>query len=226
MDTEINIMPTGGLSNYLRVLFSFFVKAKQENKQLNVIWLPTNACPDHYLNLFEPVTNVNFVKTVNRLDYRDCFPYEPCNTPMMYIGLKPLPKICDQIRTNIIKLGENYIALHIRRTDHIADAQKYGLFTSDEDFISFIEANPNKNIFIATDNRNTQDKFISLYGERIKCIQLITPHPSLRQTTLENAVVDIFTCAFADKFKGSGYSSFTDLINDLRFLRNNNLLVV
>lgn len=226
METEINIMPTGGLCNYLRVVFSFLVKAKQEHKQLNVIWVPTNACPDHFLNLFHPITNMNFVRTVNRLDYNSYAAYEPCNTPMMYIGLKPLPKICNIIRTNINTLGENYIALHIRRTDHSEDAKKHGLFTSDEEFIAFIEAHPDQNIYIATDNRATQDKFLSLYGERIKCMQMIIPQPFLRQTTLDKAVVDIFTCAFANKFKGSGWSSFSDLINDLRILHNNGLLAI
>jgi hypothetical protein len=50
----------------------------------------------------------------------------------------------------------------------------------------------------------------------------ITPRRTLRQTDLEDAIVDIYTCVGATAFLGSGWSSFTDLINDLRSLCSKN----
>ena len=37
-------MPTGGLCNYLRVIFSYYEYAKTINCKLIVVWKKTNAC--------------------------------------------------------------------------------------------------------------------------------------------------------------------------------------
>ena len=134
----------------------------------------------------------------------------------MYAKLQPLPHILSKINDNKSQLGADYIAVHIRRTDHITSAKENNKYTSDEDFINFIDANPNVNLYIATDNRDTQDKFYARYSNRIKVITFIDPVRQLRQTSLDTAVIDIFTCAGASSFMGSGWSSFTDLINLLR----------
>ena len=76
-------------------------------------------------------------------------------------------------------------------------------------FFKFIDSQP-KNIYIylATDNRKTQDKFIKKYGNRIKINKMIIQNDKVRQTNLEDAIIDLFVCSRAKKFKGSGWSSF------------------
>jgi hypothetical protein len=87
-------------------------------------------------------------------------------------------------------------------------------------FFSFLDKHSNMNIYLATDNRDTQDIFVNKYSTRIKCLKWINPTNNIRQTTLKDAVIDIFTCIKAKEFMGSGWSSFTDLINDLRIINN------
>ena len=41
-------------------------------------------------------------------------------------------------------------------------------------------------------------------------------------TDLEDAIIDIYICTEADKFKGSGWSSFSGLIQLLRKQNNKN----
>jgi hypothetical protein len=70
-------------------------------------------------------------------------------------------------------------------------------------------------IYIATDNKDTQDIFINKYNDRL-IIKKIIPSKNLRQTSVQDAVVDIYICAGAKYFMGSIGSSFTDLINYIR----------
>uniref|UniRef100_A0A6C0HN41 Glycosyltransferase n=1 Tax=viral metagenome TaxID=1070528 RepID=A0A6C0HN41_9ZZZZ len=231
----ITVVTTGGLCNMLRVTFSYLLKAKSENKVLNVFWQPTDACPQHFLELFQPVNGLNFINSINNLNIADKADktdiayigfdaYSETNTPLMYAELKPLPKYNPWYASELTQrfafaLNEPYIAVHIRRTDHSVDAKQNNKYTSDEDFIKFIDDNPNINLYIATDNRATQDKFYARYKNRIKGIKFIEPSIYLRQTSLGIAVIDIFVCVNAVKFMGSGWSSFSDLINDIRTLQ-------
>lgn len=114
-------------------------------------------------------------------------------------------------------LNKNYISVHIRRTDHIHLAIKNNCYTTDEYFIDFLDKS-DKNIYIATDNKKTYNKFKVKYQERIKFEYHQTNYKSLRQTSLQDAIIDIYMCVYSDDFKGSGWSSFSDLIKSLRML--------
>ena len=74
---------------------------------------------------------------------------------------------------------------------------------------------PTMKIYIATDNKNTQDIFYNKYNDRI-IMKKIIPSDNLRQTSVQDAVVDIYICAGAKYFMGSIGSSFTDIINYLK----------
>jgi hypothetical protein len=214
------VEPTGGLCNYLRVVFSYWLFCKKEGQSLTVIWKETNECPGFFLDYFEPLECVLFLK-----DNKDCLPvnfkgdrWHPTYNPyamFIYNGLIPLQNIQEKINANKEALG-SYIAVHIRRTDHIWLAQVEHHYTDDDAFIKFINEYPDNNIYISTDNRETQDKFYSLFPTRILIIDLITPSASLRQTTIEKAIIDIFTCTRSSHFKASGFSSFSATISQLR----------
>lgn len=48
----ITIQPVGGLCNYLRVIFSYYVYATNMNEQLLVIWNETEYCNGFFLDYF------------------------------------------------------------------------------------------------------------------------------------------------------------------------------
>lgn len=225
---SIVILPTGGLCNMLRVTFSYYMKALSENKKLIVIWIPTNACPGYFTNFFNIPNNMEFIyafdeykiSQLTTVDYNGCSVHPNFNTPSMYSQLSPSTNILNKVQNIVSSLENKYIAVHIRRTDHIAMAKSEKQFTTDDEFIQFLDSYPEYNIYLATDNRTTQNLFYEKYKSRIKTIKFINPSQTqLRHTSLEDAIIDIYTCVNANIFKGSGYSSFTDLINDLRTLK-------
>ena len=216
-DNAITIIPTSGLCNYLRVIFSYYECAKKNNLKLNVIWYVTPQCNGKFLDYFESVPNINIMYGA------------PINTKIYYIGssihpvfkpnysyLKLLPYMKELINARINILGKNYIAVHIRRTDHTELAKKNNKYTYDNEFINFIDKFNNKNLYIATDNKTTYDIFKKKYPNLVKFNYHEIDNNSLRQTSLKDAIIDIYMCVFSSNFMGSGWSSFSGLINNLR----------
>ena len=219
----ITIEPTGGLSNYLRVIFSYYQLTRKNNIQLNVIWMKTRACPGHFLDYFEPVPHLT-IKTnrfrAGKIHYKDCYPLE--NYPPKYDKLKLKQYMEKIIIDKLDILNKNYISVHIRRTDHIqwCASKRLNGHTTDEEFIDFLDkSDNNKNIYIATDNKNTYDKFSKIYKDRIKFEYhkvTVEQRKSYRETSLHDAIIDIYMCVYSDDFKGSWGSSFSTLIQRLK----------
>jgi hypothetical protein len=222
-NTYIVVCGISGLGNKIRVLLSYMYKARKENKKLIFYWrYEDSTCPEYYNNLFENIPDVE-IRTMNKYNI---FCYIICN----YIGyyeenkeyinhkynllLKPIPILYDKINIYKQHLHNNYIACHIRRTDsigHVSFKHK-----TDEEYMKFIDSHDNKlKIYIATDNRDTQDLFIKKYGDRLY-IKPIIPSDKYRQTSVQDAVIDIYVCAGANYFMGTDGSSFTDTINNIR----------
>lgn len=216
----IYIIPTGGLCNYLRVVFSFNEYAKSINEELTVIWLVTEACNGFFLDYFEEVPNITFLKSKPdnvKINYRGCMPYIDNDIKgANYSDLILLPHIREKINKNIKILGDNYVAIHIRRTDHIKVYKNKKPITEDEEFIDFIDNTKDSNLYIATDNANTFNKFKSKYSDMVKIESNTYDEKKLRQTSLEDAIIDLFMCIFAKDFKGSYWSSFSSQIIIIR----------
>tara|TARA_Y100000389_G_scaffold204376_1_gene256581 strand:+ start:3170 stop:3847 length:678 start_codon:yes stop_codon:yes gene_type:complete len=213
----ITIQPTGGLSNYLRVIFSYYQYTRENNIELNVIWKKTPYCPGDFLDYFEPIPHVT-IKTnrfgAEKIRYKGCKPLK--NYQPKYDKLKLKQYMEKIIIDKLDILNKNYISVHIRRTDHVRAAKGQNVFTTDEEFIDFLDkSDNNKNIYIATDNKNTYDKFSKIYKDRIK-FKYHKVIPQHRQTSLQDAIIDIYMCVYSDDFKGSGYSSFSDLIKRVK----------
>lgn len=213
----LTIKPRGGLCNYLRCILSFYKYTKSINSELNVIWEKTEACPGFFLDYFEPLKGINFITGHTQLTFDYSGSGHKMNYNPDYSELKLLPYMNEKIQERIQLLENNYISLHIRRTDHTELAQEKNRFTSDDDFMQFIDKqDKNKNIYIATDNKETYDIFKQKYTDRIKLDYHTINENCLRQTTLEDAIIDIYMCVYSDEFLGSGWSSFSGAITSIR----------
>lgn len=221
----IIINPIGGLCNYLRVIFSYYEYAKANNLLLIVLWRVTDECNGKFLDYFEPVPNINFIyeSIEDSKIYYTGDKIHPEFRPN-YTYLKLLPHMKELLKARINILENNYISVHIRRTDHISLAKLKNAYSNDNDFINFIDQFTDKNIYIATDNKNTYDLFKTKYSKLVKFDYHQTISNSHRHTTLKEAIIDIYMCACSSNFMGSGYSSFSHFINVIREIENINKL--
>lgn len=79
--------------------------------------------------------------------------------------IKPLPHIVDDINKNSAKFdSENTIGLHIRRTD-LKEQHKTPDSWFDQNIQMELKENPGIKFFLATDNRWTEEKFMTKYED-------------------------------------------------------------
>lgn len=191
------IKPTGGLGNYLRVIFSWLNKARASGQHLTVIWERTAACNGNYDELFEPIRDMTVVRwTTKPLDYVGCNACGDYSLVRELVLKVPLSIECTWSS-----------AIHVRGTDFgAADLTP---------FIRFIEQT-NGTVFLATDDAVIQKELLTKYGNKIKVHNIIKDSGSLRATTLKQALIDMYTCVRAGRFLGTEKSTFTDIIKLLR----------
>ena len=213
------IQPTGGLCNYLRVVFSYYKLAQIKKTKLIVLWIITPECNGYFLDYFKPIENIEFIQFIQYqkkykiheiyyIGYNSCPNYTP-----EYNKLELLQPLKNEIIKKSNILDNDYIAVHIRRTDHIYSAKKNNCFTSDENFINFIDNIKHNNLYVATDNKDTYDKFKIKYNVKL---DYHNTRNCIRQTSLKDAIIDLYMCIYAKEFKGSGWSSFSELIYKIR----------
>lgn len=150
-------------------------------------------------------------------------------------------KVDDYVRKNNI---ENCSAMHLRQTDMhlVLNARQRA---SLESYDRFLNTRPDdEKVFLMTDNPVGQKHHIDKYGSRVLVYSIIIdPNsfnennntmikrnsidnkkdmkrsilpPSYRFTSLEHTLIDILISANALIFKGSPYSSLSDLVNKFR----------
>jgi len=222
-ENYITVVANCGLCNKLRVILSYLYQANQEGKKLKIIWIVDNECPDKYNNLFENIENIEIVyNKMPNMDYDNitCAGLKNDYIKKKYYKLlKPLPEIQSDIDETKKILGEKYIACHIRRTDALIHNMYKNKIKDDKEYIKFINSHPfDLKIYIATDCRDTQQTFIDLYPERL-VYKKIEDNNNFRQTSVQDAVKDIYVCAGATYFMRS-FGSFSTTIEHIRKLKN------
>ncbi len=124
--------------------------------------------------------------------------------------LTPTPSIRERIVNNV-KFLNDFDAIHVRRTDF------KGRRIPNEEFYAFIdEAEGKTPIFLAADDVDTQIVFSKKYKGQLRINRALKKTYAIRQSTLSDAVVDMFVCAGAKFFMGTDGSSFTKMIELLR----------
>ena len=213
MENIFVVRVNGGLSNCLRTMLSYYEYAKSINKQLVVVWNKTEACPGTFLEFFEPIDDIIFEN--KKPDYYGISGKEGFPPNLKLLKLKPfIQSILDE---KIKKLNNDYIAVHIRRTDLVnlkCQYRKKDAITKDSEFFEFLDKS-DKYIYIATDNVNTYNIFCDRYGDRIVFPYHQTRN-GLRKTSLQDSIIDQYMCIHAKEFMGTRYSSFTGIINHMR----------
>tara|TARA_B110000967_G_scaffold204090_1_gene245959 strand:+ start:42 stop:752 length:711 start_codon:yes stop_codon:yes gene_type:complete len=217
-----------GLGNRLRILFTYYKYARSIDSELTVIWSNHFACPGNFTDFFETMPHTTFVRKTNyydKIDFtgKNLEPDEDfIDDPNLYDTLKLNHRTLNIIKRTLKTLDKkNYTAVHVRRTDHLVCAKKAGQYTDDKEFIDYLDTQKNTDFYIATDNEATFIMFKEKYPDNIKSIQyhMSQRHPitgSARHTGLRDAIVDMYMCILATNFKGSGWSSFTEVIQAKR----------
>lgn len=205
LSEELIIGNSSGLCNRIRVLLSWIPHI---NGRTTIFHWPINAaCNEKFENLFMPIDGVKFTtknkphinKTIEnrRLSIKDLQPQESVR------------KIVSESKPN----GQ-YAAVHVRRTDIVKVHKKFKIQPpSDEDFFRFLDQFDGMPLFIATDNKSTQQKFMNRYGSRISITSRISSNGSrtrpARSTKIKFALADLYVCSDAAHFMGTTCSSFT-----------------
>ena len=232
---KIFIQPNGGLCNRLRFILSYLKelieKNKLDNTKIYIVWVVNEACNGKLENYIKPIKNVYFIKKTENLniDISSSSIVKSQNDKnfLFNIPFKLNEFIYKKIKNIIINdLENNYISLHIRKTDleyyMIKNTNKKLLY---DDFIKYIKENKGKKIYLATDNQKTQNKFKKMFKNRIYVFKDIESSNNLRQTNLEHTIIDLFICGLSKKFMGtkkSSFSCFIKLIHKL-FIKKNPL---
>jgi hypothetical protein len=211
----------GGLCNRLQAILSY----RAVYGSVDVVWRADEYVSNaEFTDVLLPIESVCFLSDRSRWDSEDwnVHPSAPALWQNGYAELKPVTEIEERlIQLRRALLGEAYLAVHARRTDHTPNMTTAGWhLTTDEELFNFVGQWPDLPIYLATDNGDTQARWLknprvrvghSLPGTEL---QGLTDHH--RNGTLTEAVVDLFICRDAKHFMGTKHSSFSETIDRLR----------
>lgn len=141
-----------------------------------------------------------------------------------YGKIRPLPSVLNKANEFIIKHNMcNGSAMHLRQTDlHKILPPKKRM--SMQSFHWFVSSRPEtESIFLMTDNPEAQRNFLETYPKDKVVVVEVIPTPvnttsatelpeEFRFTSFEHMVLDVIIAAHAHTFKGSPFSSASDLV--------------
>ena len=231
LDPFITIYPQGDLNNRLEITLAYLYKANTENKKLRVIWIKDDECSEYFNNLFESINNIQFIYTDtipdNEIDFITRFTPEIDYIKYKYYKyLKPIPSIQDNInnvKNKLISNNTEYVSCYIKKADIYTIKKYFGnnyVINYNEIYISFINNNSNNlNIYLVTDDENTEEQFLNLFGNRLIYRKILKVNNVIKYSP-QDLVEDLYLCANSTYFKGTPWNSETHTINELRKIIN------
>lgn len=187
----------GGLSNRLRVMAAYIYigEVKFGGAHLAFVWDINDACPGHFLQIFDPIPNVMFATNSSRyvLDKNAKIVFENSFAVFNWImEMNSIPKNkygfpkWTTIEYNIYsrysasrdvmkKVTEfvtahnicNASAMHVRVTDLSVALAKTRKKINMASYFAFVESRPpDEPVFLLTDNPDTQRLFLDKYGPK------------------------------------------------------------
>jgi len=203
-----------------------------QNKLIKMHWAISPQCHCLFSDFFEPIPNVEFqylkwsgnkrkIRPRNTATSLNLFPHDEEIFKRNHLIFSPIDSINKKILEIKEKIGDSYIACHIRRTDICRIQAKYNIQPPTDNFFEqFIESHPQHKIFLATDSKSTQIKFKNNFKDRIFTYSQPNGDGSKRwprrTTTIEEAVIDIFMCIDSVRFEGTACSSFSGFIKNYK----------
>lgn len=222
----MHLIPIGGLCNRLRTIFSHLEWCQQNGGELlHVYWVPHVACSVRFSSLFEidGLEAAGIVLHDGELPPPSVGPViQTCSVRAGAVEdvwgrraltlLRPLPAIQSRIDEHLRLLGSEFIALHIRRTDHNTN------YDQDDVFATFASSSSTNPVYAAADNPRSLATLKRALGNRLHYNGRFGM-AGMRLTAVADAVVDLWVCAQGAQFRGTYYSSFSDWIEMMRSLR-------
>lgn len=126
-----------------------------------------------------------------------------------YSWLRPVAALQKQIDEFRLKLGDNPIGVHIRRTDNEMSIKYSPLILFEEKIRGELVKNPRQKFFLATDDVPTKIRLLSLFGDSLLTRQDIAVREA--ENGVRDAAVDLMLLASCSKLYGSYYSSFSEV---------------
>lgn len=235
---NITIACSSGLSNRIRTVLGFYYICKKQNKHLTVLWPTDEVCNGYFLDYYKPIPGITFKNeyqhsediyftgqdTIPSILNKHNFKHQKSISYYLYSILKVRDKIWEKIKsfvkTNDIK---NSIGLHVRRTDFTGNFLNNCINGAnlDQDFFSYVNNHKGKysNIYLACDNYKTQKIFKIKYKDNLKFFKHINYNTNLRQTSLVDAIIDMYILSFCKYIKGTNNSSFSKTAKTLKSSR-------
>lgn len=130
----------------------------------------------------------------------------------------PVPKIQHIIDEFKIKMGDNTIGCHIRRTDNTTAKYNSSLDKFEQKISEQIERDPTTKIFICSDDATVKSSLLRKYGDRILIYNSTLTRNSYRG--IRDAVVELWILSSTKEIWGSFWSSYTDIaiqINNAKY---------
>jgi len=196
------IKPNGSLFKRIKIIFS--ILGNGICKRLIVVWEVNNDCKGYYLDYFEPIRQITFVKESNFINFEldNALKVENINKYIRFLKkLKLNPNMQNELDNMLNKnLPKKYYALHFRNTGYFKN-------NNFKPFSKFIQSNLNNMIYIATDNKESQD------------ILLKIPHTTTYNYfngSIEDIIIDFFICINSTEFIGTEGSHFTEFVKVFR----------
>ena len=210
----------GGLSNRLRVMaaYMYLAEVKFGGAHLAFLWDVNDACPGHFLQIFDPIPNVIFSTNSSRyvLDKNAKIVFENSfavfnwimqmnNIPRnkyghprwttieynMYSRYYASKDIMSKVAAFVNEHNIcNASAMHLRATDLSTALAKVNKKINIASYFAFVDSRPpDEPVFLLTDNPDTQRLFLDKYGaKKIIFYSLIAEVDQQRPIGLRNAV--------------------------------------
>jgi hypothetical protein len=211
----------GGLCNRLQAMLS----RRAAHGPISVFWEKSDTVSHaHFLDVFEPIEGIQFVNDGWDAEAWDVAREAPRGWERAYQELAPLTGLEKRITRVQSELGD-YLAIHVRRTDHVPNTTSRGeRVEALDEYVEWSRQYAGLPIYVATDNGETQQSLqamlakagrVTIVGACLDGNEWQANGNQHRNGSLADAVADLFVCAGATHFKGTRFSSFSDTIERL-----------
>ncbi len=223
-------MSQGGLAGRLRCLINSISISEKTDRKVLLYWEKNSACNCDFSDLFdnhfykikkEELRNI--VKQKDFQIYKDRIDLEKkfvlVEDLIEYIDFSKVLGILKELKinkeiqkkVNEFKLPKKIIGIHIRKGDF--KNIDVGIVSTDEKFIEEIrkeiESNAKVKFFLATEDKETEDKFKRIFGESIISYPKITRERE-DEGSVKEALIEMLLLSKCKKILGSFKSTFNE----------------